>query len=202
MSLKARKIYSVSDLARETGIPLKSLTVLLEHHGEAIPFLMDGERRRYTSDALPVIRRFWREYKAGIKEDEAVESAWFTDTLDKVRESSEKLAELAKTLRTLQAELRKNPPRRVFYINAFPGGDLQPARPIAVLVDTQGNRSRATLTDADLEARGENDKAAVLNLREVILRTFLRMEQGEPSQDEAEQLSILTALIVRKTKAT
>jgi hypothetical protein len=200
MSLETRKIYSVSDLVRETGIPLKSLTVLLEHHGDAIPYLMDGERRRYTPEAVPAIRRLWREYKAGIKEEKAVENAWFTETLDKVRESSERLAELAKFLRTLEAELRKHSPHRVFYINAFPGGDLHPARPIAVLVDTQGNRSRATLTDADLEAQGEDDKAAVLNLREVIIRTFLRMEQGKPSQDEAEQLSILKSLIARKKK--
>src|SRR5215208_2691505 len=198
MSLEKRKIYSFSELVRETGIPHRSLTVLLEHHEEAIPCFMDGARRRYTPESVPTIKRLWREYKAGIKEDKAVESAWFTDTLDKVRESSERLAELAKTLRTLEADLRKNPPHRVFYINAFPGGALQPARPIAVLVDTQGNRSRATLTDADLEAQGEDDKAAVLNLREVIIRTFLRMEQGKPSQDEAEQFSILRSLIGRK----
>ncbi len=196
MSLEPRKIYSIADLVRETGIPQKQVYLLLEHHGEEIPFLMDGERRRYTPEAVPILTRLWRQYGKGVKEDKRG-SEWYGEALKKLRESSDKLSEVAETLRSVQAELRDHPPHRVFYINAFPGGDLHPKRAIAVHVDIQGRQSRATLIDADLEAYGESDKAAVLNLREVILRTFLRLE-GQAGGEEAERFSVLSSLIERK----
>lgn len=199
MSLEPRKIYSVADLVRETGIPQKQVNLLLEHHGDEVPFLMDGERRRYTPEAIPVLSRLWREYKKGVREDKTG-SEWYGEALERLRDGSEKLSEVANTLRSVQAELRDHPPHRIFYINAFPGGDLQPTRAIAVHVDIQVTRSRATLIDADLEAYGESDKAAVLNLREVIMRTFLRLEEHR-SDEEAEQFAVLSSLIKRKKSA-
>lgn len=199
MSLEPRKIYSVADLVRETGIPQKQVNLLLEHYGDEVPFLMDGERRRYTPEAIPVLSRLWREYKKGIKEDKTG-SEWYGEALGRLRDGSDKLSEVANTLRSVQAELRDHPPHRIFYINAFPGGDLQPTRAIAVHVDIQVTRSRATLIDADLEAYGESDKAAVLNLREVIMRTFLRLEEHRADEEE-EQFTILSALIKRKKSA-
>lgn len=199
MSLEPRKIYSVADLVRETGIPQKQVNLLLEHYGDEVPFLMDGERRRYTPEAIPVLSRLWREYKKGVKEDKTG-SEWYGEALERLRDGSDKLSEVANTLRSVQAELRDHPPHRIFYINAFPGGDLQPTRAIAVHVDIQVTRSRATLIDADLEAYGESDKAAVLNLREVIMRTFLRLEEHR-ADEEAEQFAVLSSLIKRKKSA-
>lgn len=199
MSLEPRKIYSVADLVRETGIPQKQVNLLLEHHGDEVPFLMDGERRRYTPEAIPVLSRLWREYKKGIKEDKTG-SEWYGEALERLRDGSDKLSEVANTLRSVQAELRDHPPHRIFYINTFPGGNLQPTRAIAVHVDIQVTRSRATLIDADLEAYGESDKAAVLNLREVIMRTFLRLEEHR-ADEEAEQFAVLSSLIKRKKSA-
>jgi hypothetical protein len=199
MSLEPRKIYSIADLVRETGIPNKQVNLLLEHHGDVIPFLMDGERRRYTPEAIPVLSRLWREYKKGIKEDKTG-SKWYGEALGRLRDSGDKLSEVANTLRAVQAELRDHPPHRIFYINAFPGGDLHPTRAIAVHVDIQGTRSRATLIDADLEAYGESDTAAVMNLREVIMRTYLRLEE-HTADEEAEQFSILSSFIKRDSGA-
>jgi DNA-binding transcriptional MerR regulator len=193
MALETKRLYSIGDLVRETGIPQRSLTALLEHHGDAVPSLMDGDRRRYTPEAVSVLQRFWRSYKRGIKE-EKVANTWHAETLDTLLKSSEGLAEVAATLRKVQSELRRHPPQRIFYINAFPGEGLQPARAIAVHVETQGSRSRATLMEADLEAYGEDDKTAVMHLREVIIRAFLRLRQ-ERSEDEAEQFSVLSSLI-------
>jgi hypothetical protein len=161
MSLNARKIYSITDLARETGIPQKQISVLLEHYEDEIPYLMDGERRRYPPEAVPVLARLWRRYKTGLKEDKS-ESEWYGEALDRLRESSAKLTEIAKTLNAVQTELRDHPPVRIFYINAFPGRDLQPLRPIAVHVDIQGSRNRAMLIDADLEAYGESPRRQLL----------------------------------------
>lgn len=196
MSLETRKIYSIADLVRETGIPQKQVNLLLEHYGNEIPFLMDGDRRRYTPEAVPILSRLWRDYKKGLKEDKAG-SEWFGEALERLRTASDKLSEVSETLRSVRAELRDHPPHRIFYINAFPGGDLQPTRPIAVHVDIQGTRSRATLIDADVEAYGESDKAAVLNLREVVMRTFLRLEE-HTRDEEAEQFSILSSIIERR----
>lgn len=196
MSLEPRKIYSIADLVRETGIPQKQVNLLLEHHGNEIPFLMDGERRRYTPEAVPILSRLWRAYKKGLKEDKDG-SEWYGEALERLRDASGKLSEVADTLRSVQAELRDHPPHRIFYINTFPGGDLQPRRAIAVHVDIERTRSRAMLIDADLEAYGESDKAAVLNLREVIMRTYLRLEEHR-RDEEAEQFSVLSSLISRK----
>lgn len=196
MSEEPRKIYSVADLVRETGIPRKSVTEILANYSAAIPSLMDGDRRRYPQEAVQALLRVWREYQRGIKEVR-LESTWFTETLEKILTSSEQLAEAAGTLRKVQSDLRSHPPHRIFHINAFPGGDLQPVRAIAVHVDTQKARSRATLMEAGLEAYGENDKAAVMNLREVIMRTFLRMER-ERNEEEAEQFTLLSSLIRRR----
>ena len=196
MSVGARKIYSIADLVRETGIPTKQVNNLLEHHGKDIPFLMDGERRRFPPEAVPALLRLWQEYKKGIKEKKE-DSAWFGETLDKIRDCSQKLAEVAGTLKEVQARFRANPPHRIFFVNSFPGDTIQPIRAIAVHVTFQGSKSRATLIDADLEAYGESDREAVLSLREVIIRTFLRLEQ-QRSEDEAEQFSVLSSLIKRR----
>ncbi len=72
MALETRKLYSIGDLVRETGIPQKSLTALLEHHGDSVPSLMDGDRRRYTPEAVPVLQRFWRSYKRGYLQSSGV----------------------------------------------------------------------------------------------------------------------------------
>ena len=200
MSLESPKIlYTIGDLVQETGIQQRHINILLEHHGDEIPYLMDGTRRRYTPEAVPALARLWRQYKKGLEEDQT-ESAWYGEALDKLRDSSDKLSEVAKTLRAVQAELRGHPPHRIFYINTFPGGALQPTRAIAVHVDIQGARSRATLIDGDLEAYGESDKAAVLNLREVILRTFRRLDQSR-TQEEEEQFSVLSSLIKKKKRS-
>lgn len=198
MSLEGRKFYSISELARETGIPQKSLNVLLEHHGAEIPFVMDGERRRFTPEAVSITQRFWRAFKAGISQERTSSDGWYSEILQRIGASAERLAEAAKSLKELRADLEKNSPHRIFYINAFPGQTFQPAMPIAVHVVRQASKSRAFLPDANLEAYGADDRAAVLNLREVILRTFLRLEEKTFSEEEEEELSVLAVLISRR----
>ena len=78
-------------------------------------------------------------------------------------------------------KLAANPPTTPFFINALPGTELRLVHAIGVTVSytSDKHRVRARFADADLEAYGEDGKGAVLNLREVIVRTFIRLERQQ-----------------------
>jgi hypothetical protein len=200
MSVGPRKIFSLADIVRETGIAQRSLSLLLELYGDAVPTLMDGERRKYPPEAVPTIKRLWRQYNAGITEGDAESNSWYEQALAELSAACERLSETAGSLRALQAKLRGNPPRRIYYINALPGPDFELKKPLAVMVDETGSRALARLDEAELEAEGKNAREAVRNLRDVIVRTFERLTHEAPNASEdLDQLAILSSLIRRKT---
>jgi hypothetical protein len=195
-----RKIYSMGDIVRETGIAQRNIILLLEHHGDSVPSLMDGERRRYPPEAIPMIKRLWRQYNAGVTEGEEESNRWHELALNELSITAEKLSEAAERLRALQAELRTNPPRRVYYINTLPGAEFELVNPIAVMVVETGPRAAARLDEADLEAEGKTSREAVINLREVIVRTFVALSHEAPaSGEESDQIAMLSSLIRRRT---
>jgi hypothetical protein len=190
----------MSDLVRETGIAQRNIILLLEHHGDSVPSLMDGERRRYPPEAVPKIKRLWRQYNAGVAEGDEESSRWHELALSELSLVAETLSEAAERLRALAAELRTNPPRRVYYINTLPGAELELTNPIAVMVVKTGPRVTARLDEADLEAEGKTSREAVINLREVIVRTFVTLSHETSVADEdADQIAMLSSLIRRKT---
>ena len=133
MSVEPRKIFSMADIVRETGIAQRNLILLLEHYGDAVPTLMDGDRRKYPPEAVPVIKRLWRQYNSGVTEGDAEPNLWCEQALGELSGASERLAETAGILRALQEKLRGSPPRRVYYINTLPGPDFELTKPIAVM---------------------------------------------------------------------
>ncbi len=199
MTAGPRKIYSMGDIVRETGITQRNIILLLEHHGDSVPSLMDGERRRYPPEAVPVIKRLWRQYNSGVAAGNAEPNQWYEQALGELSSASERLSEAADILRGLQTKLRTSPPRQLYYINTLPAPELALARPIAVMVDESGPRPRARLDEADLEAEGKTGREAVINLREVIVRTFATLSREAPDHGEnADQFSVLSSLIKRK----
>jgi len=199
MSVKPRKIHSGAEIVRETGIPQKDLVILLEHYGDRIPTLMDGERRRFPPESIRELKRAWREYHSSIEEVREPANQWFGSLMEELESAGEELAKAGAKLKQMQKELRRNPPLRTFYINSLPGPDFDLLRPIAVLVDPSSRPARAFLDDSGLTAEGVSAKAAVINLREVIIRTFVRMEDQNPSEREDEaQFALLAPLIKRR----
>jgi DNA-binding transcriptional MerR regulator len=198
MSLAQRKIYSGAEIVRETGIPQKELAILLEHYGDRIPTLMDGERRRFPPESIKELKRAWREYHSSIEEVRESSSEWFSALMAELESAGEELAKAGAKLKRMQKELRRNPPLRTFYINGLPGPDFDLLRPIAALVDPSNRPLRAFLDDSGLSAEGGNAKEAVINLREVIIRTFARMEDQNPSEREDEAQFALLATLIRR----
>ena len=200
MSLESRKIYSMSDIVRETGITRRNIMLLLEHQGDSVPSMMDGERRRYPPEAVAIIKRLWRQFNSGVTEGNAEPELWYEQALGELSSASERLSEAAGILRVLETRLRASPPRRVYYINTLPGPDFRLAHPIAVMVDETGKRALAKLEEAELEAEGKTAREAVIGLREVIVRTFVALNREAPgSSEDADQLATLSSLIQRKT---
>lgn len=200
MSLELRKIYSMSDIVRETGITQRNIILLLEHYGDSVPSLMDGERRRYPPEAVPVIKRLWRQFNSGVTKGDAEPSPGYEQALGELSSASERLAEAAGILRSLETRLRASPPWRVYYINTLPGPDFRLAHPIAVMVDETGKRVLAKLEEAELEAEGKTAREAVIGLREVIVRTFVALNREAPgSGEDAALFATLSSLIRRKT---
>ena len=199
MSVTPRKIYSGAEIVRETGIPLKDLAILLEHYGDRIPTLMDGERRRFPPESIKELKRVWREYLSSIQEVKEPANDWFSALTQTLESTGEELAKTGAKLRRIQKELKGNPPLRTFYINSLPGPDFDLLRPIAVLVDSSKRPSRAFLDDSGLSAEGVAAQEAVINLREVLIRTFVRMENQNPSErEDGAQFALLSTLIRRR----
>jgi hypothetical protein len=60
------------------------------------------------------------------------------------------------------------------------------------------DRFGAFLDDSGLSAEGVNAKEAVINLREVIIRTFVRREDQNPFEREGEAQFALLATLIRR----
>ena len=86
---EAHKLYSLLEVERETGVPQRSVLFLLEYYNEAIPFLVDGTRRRFPSEAIPVIAKLWREYTRGISEEKG-SHPWHLEIVDALLHSLRK----------------------------------------------------------------------------------------------------------------
>lgn len=199
MSATTRRIYSISDLVQETGISRRNVVLLLEQFQDAVPTLMDGERRKYPPEAVATLKRLWRQYNSGIEQGEPESNEWFEKALSGLTSASTKLSEAAGILRDLHAQLRKNRPRRVYYLNSLPGPEYELVKPIAVMVDETGSKVSARLDEADLEAEGKTAKAAVIALREVLVRAFDSLGRDESlSAEDSDQLAVLSSLIRRK----
>ncbi len=199
MSVTPRKIYSGAEIVRETGIPQKGLAILLEHYGDRIPALMDGGRRKFPPESIKELKRAWREYLASIEEVTEPANEWFGALTEALESAGEELAKAGARLKRMQRELKANPPLRTFYINVLPGPDFDLLRPIAVLVDSSKRPSRASLEDLGLSAEGVTAKEAVINLREILIRTFARMENQKPSErEDGAQFDLLSTLIRRR----
>jgi len=199
MSEALRKIYSISDLIQETGISRRNVVILLEQFADAVPTLMDGERRKYPPEAISTLKRLWRQYNSGVEQEEAESNEWFEKVLSGLTSATTMLSEAAGILRELNAQLRKNRPRRVYYVNSLPGPNYELVKPIAVMVDETRSKALARLDEADLEAEGKTAKAAVIALREVMVRAFESLSRDESlSAEDSEQLAILSSLVRRK----
>jgi hypothetical protein len=199
MTVGPRKIYSMGDIVRETGITQRNVILLLEHYGDLVPSLMDGERRRYPPEAVPIIKRLWRQYNSGVTEGDAESNPWYDEALGELSCAFERLSEAMEILIALRKKLSSSPPRRIHYINTLPGPDLDLVHPIAVIVEETGSRARARLEEADLEAEGKTARQAVIGLREAMVQTFVVLSHEAPeSGEDAEQLATLSALIRRR----
>ena len=200
MSGDMRRIYSLTDLVRETGIPKESLLVLLEHYGPSIPSLLDGNRRRFPPEAVKAVTRVWRQYNQGVSEGAKAQNEWFFEMIEILLICSKKLVEVADHLGDVQRKLRANPPSTQYVIDTLPGLEFELTSPINVVVSLLSkSKVRAEFFDASLEAFGVSHSTALFNLREVILRTFLRLKvQKDHTPEEAAQLEVLLNLIRRK----
>jgi hypothetical protein len=199
MSVAPRKIYSISDLTQETGISRRNVIILLEQFADSVPTLMDGEKRKYPPEAISALKRLWRQYNSGVEQGETESNEWFEKVLSGLSNATTMLSEASGILRDLNAQLRKNRPRRVYYINSLPGPDYDLVKPIAVMVDETRSKVLARLDEADLEAEGKTAKAAVIALREVMVRAFGSLSRDESlAAEESDQLAILSSLIRRK----
>jgi hypothetical protein len=193
------KNYSIVELSVETGIPRNGLAALLEYYGDTIPIVTDGDRRRFPPDAIGIIVRLWRKYNSGIKEQSDDSNEEFANAMEQLLATRKMLGQVAANLRGLESQLRQRPPAKVYSIHALPDSSLELTRPLAVRLEVVGSSAVAIFDDAKLEARGNTPKAAVVNLREVLMRTFRRLEQQATlEEEEVEQFAVLTSFIRRR----
>lgn len=197
--MRPRKIYSISDIVQATGISRSKLILLLDQFHDVVPTLMDGERRKYPPEAVSIIKRLWRQYNSGVEQGETESNEWYENALSGMAQASKMFSDAAGILHDLERQLRKKRPRSAYYINALPGPEFELTKPIAVMVDETGTQALARLDDLELEAEGKTAKAAVIALREVIVRTFESLSREESlSVEDSEQLAALSSLIRRQ----
>jgi hypothetical protein len=198
---KSPWVFSLKQMERETGITTASILLLLEHYRDSIPYKLVGAQPRFPSEAIPIIVELWREYTRGIQIGKQSDF-WYVDLVDLYILSAQKLRELTDLLHETRKQIYSNPPDSLFFINSLPGTELRLVLPIAVTVelelDSEPKRARAKLIELDLEAYGENEILAVFNLREKLMRTFLRLEvQEERSLKEKVQFELLARILRR-----
>ncbi len=62
-----QSLYSVSDMARQLGVPESTVRYYRDLYGHHIPSVGAGRRRLYPQHALAVLRHIARSYAAGLK---------------------------------------------------------------------------------------------------------------------------------------
>jgi DNA-binding transcriptional MerR regulator len=65
-----QNLYSVSDMARELGVPESTVRYYRDLYGHHIPSLGTGRRRLYPPEALAVLHHITRSYAAGLKREQ------------------------------------------------------------------------------------------------------------------------------------
>jgi len=195
---KARKIFSLKQVERETGISASSILHLLKHYRDSIPHKRVGDHLRFPAEAIPTIVRLWREYTRGIQMGKD-DHTWRAELVDLYIQSALKFMELTDLFHSLRRTLY-TAPTLTYFINALPGTELRLILPIAVTADIESSTKTpcARFIEVGLEAYGDTPTFAVLNLREELMRTFLRLEgQEERSPREMEQFELLSRIIRR-----
>lgn len=64
-SAVAGPLYTLSEIAAETGIAVDDLARYRQRHGDRIPTVVEGERRRYPQEAVELFRALHRERRHG-----------------------------------------------------------------------------------------------------------------------------------------
>jgi DNA-binding transcriptional MerR regulator len=65
-----QSLYSVSDMARQLGVPESTVRYYRDVYGQHIPSVGTGRRRLYPPQALAVLRHITRSYAAGLKREQ------------------------------------------------------------------------------------------------------------------------------------
>lgn len=68
---RPKKLYSLKEIQRKTGISYPTLIKYAQEHSAEIPAVGEGRRRRYPRNALKIFQRIYSKGRPGRKSGEA-----------------------------------------------------------------------------------------------------------------------------------
>jgi len=109
---RPKKLYSLKEIQRKTGISYPTLIKYAQEHADEIPAVGEGRRRRYPRQALKVFQRIYSKGRPGRKAGEAWKSVIPPMSSPTVRLEEEDRQLIRDLLRALQ-DLRDKLPSGV-----------------------------------------------------------------------------------------
>ena len=106
----ARQLYSLADMAKQTGINVATLSRYIKEHGDRIPHVTEGHGRRFPAEAADSFRRISQERARRARPTATRPNRWprQIQALESEMQDARELAQqLTKTLNRLAGGLRR-----------------------------------------------------------------------------------------------
>lgn len=188
---------SAVEVAKQSGVPLKSVRELTEQYPAEIPHEVEGDRIYYSPDAITALQKLRQELRAGQRERVSVtEPEAHRVALESIGSVLDQVEEFQKRLKNARETLSQYGPGATALIHSLPDG-YRLRHPLNAFIEPSGKTYVASLPEAHLEATGPSREESALELRRLIVSTLGRLSAEENlSKEEAEQLESLLAVVI------
>ncbi len=173
-------------VCEDLGVEYVDLMKLYHGDRDRIPVRKAGIGYLWSPEAVSVVRRLLAdrgEKKAVIRQTEEAEN--YFAALTQLRRAGQDIQKLGASLLAVDKALRRNPPTATGFIHSLPDADLRLIAPLAVLLSPMERKKwKAALAETGLEAVAKTREKAMVDLREILVRTYKRL-RAAPDADPA-----------------
>ncbi len=165
-------------------VSYEDLMNLYYNLGDRIPVEKVGRTLVWSSRAVSIARQMLAAKKTKRAMRQTAEARNYAEAVSRLRKAGIELRRLGESLTAIYETLRKNPPTVTGFIHTLPDKDLRLITPIAVLLSPTEKGWKASLAEAALAAEGDTREKALVELREILIRTY-RLLRSDPKLDPA-----------------
>ncbi len=189
------------EVCDDLGVNYAELMKLYRGERDRIPVRRTGIGYLWSPEAVSIMRRILADQsdkRSALRQTEEAEN--YFSALSELRRAGQDIRRLGVSLLAVHEALKKNPPTATGFLHSLPDDELCLVNPLGVLLSpTDRGKWKATLAEAGLEALGETREKALLELREMLVRTYKRL-RASPRADPGLWQALVQLIRPKRTR--